>query len=333
MGEGDRLIDLASERVGGVALAASDEFFAPKENLLKPGRGVFLADEYTEHGKWMDGWETRRRREPGHDWCLLRLGIPGIIRTVTVDTNHFRGNHPEACSLEGAEFPEDPTIEMLTTSERWRELLPVSPLQGHTEHQFSVSGSERVTHIRFNIHPDGGVARLRVWGKARPDWSAIAAASQPVDLVAAEHGGRSLESSDQFFSEPSNLIMPGRSSSMKDGWETRRRRDAGHDWVIMALGRRGIASRLVVDTAQFKGNYPESCSVESCDHPSDSEAHLDDAPWSFLLTRTPLGADQEHLFDDLAHSNPITHVRLSIFPDGGVSRFRVFGMPVGEADR
>ena len=211
------LIDLAAARVGGRALRANDEFFAPKENLLAPGRGVFIEGKYTSRGKWMDGWETRRRRTPGHDWCIVRLGIPGVIRAVTVDTNHFRGNHPEACSLDAS------------VRNQWVEILSRSPLHGHAENEFQIASDARVTEVRLNIYPDGGVARLRVWGEARPDWSRLA--HRRIDLAAVGHGTVPVAASDEFFGEPLNLVMPGRPANMGDGWETKRRRGPGHDWV------------------------------------------------------------------------------------------------------
>ncbi len=323
-------VDLAAERVGGIAMAANDEFFAPKENILKEGRGVFREDEYTERGKLMDGWETRRRREPGHDWCLVKLGIPGVIRAVTIDTNHFRGNHPEACSLEACEASSEVDAAALESLESWVVILPESPLEGHSENRFGVISTKRATHVRLHIYPDGGVARLRVWGEARPDWTTMVSAGEAVDLVAVAHGGRSVSCSDRFFSEPSNLIMPGRSHVMNDGWETRRRRGPGHDWTTLALGHRGLVDRLVVDTGQFRGNYPESCSVEGCDHPDATDGEIDTVEdWFEVVPRSPLSADREHSFA-VSGAIPMTHVRLNIFPDGGVSRLRVFGLPSGE---
>lgn len=324
-------VDLAAERVGGSAMAANDEFFAPKENLLKAGRGIFLEDEYTERGKWMDGWETRRRREPGHDWCLIKLGIPGVIRAVSVDTNHFRGNHPETCSLEACHASGDADAAALDALQSWSEVLPVSPLEGHVENRFGVISTERATHVRLHIYPDGGVARLRVWGEARPDWSALMASGEAVDLLAVGHGGRPVACSDQFFGEPSNLILPGRSASMKDGWETRRRRGPGHDWAVLALGRRGVVDSVVVDTGHFKGNYPESCSVEGCDLSGATDEEVATlGNWFEVVPSTALAADREHTFAVPGIARPLTHVRLNIFPDGGVSRFRVYGQPAAE---
>src|SRR5207244_3029602 len=250
------LIDLASARLGGRALLASDEFFAPKENLLAPGRGVFIEGKYTDRGKWMDGWETRRRRGPegGYDWCLIRLGVPGAISAITVDTNHFRGNHPAACSLDAAMLTGSLGGRQLRALDRaFTEVLPRSPLAGHTENEFKVQSGSRYTHVRLKIYPDGGVARLRVWGEARPDWRRIGATRRAIALAAVEHGG-----------------LPG-------------------------------------------GAPPR---------PPPGE----DAGWRELVPRAGLRANARHrLAVARAARVPVTHVRLNIFPDGGVARLRLWG--------
>lgn len=329
-----RWVDLASERLGGRALLANDEFFAPKENLLKPGRGVFVEGKYTERGKWMDGWETRRRRTPGHDWCIVRLGLPGVIRSVTVDTHHFRGNHPEACSVDGCEAEEGTSAEELAgRAGAWTEIVPRSPLAGDAENVFPVDDGRRFTHVRLAIHPDGGVARLRVHGRASPEWDRILTPGEAVDLAAVEHGGLVLACSDEFFGEPRNLLLPGRPEHMGDGWETRRRRGPGHDWVVIRLGRRGTVREVEVDTTHFKGNHPESCSLDGLD-----AAHLPlDAPlpgdddWREILPRTKLRPDTRQRFgEELTARGPVTHVRLRIHPDGGVARLRVRGLPADD---
>ncbi|MFN2384094.1 MAG: allantoicase [Gemmatimonadota bacterium] len=322
--------DLAAERLGGRAVAANDEFFAPKENLLKPGRGIFIEDRYTDRGKWMDGWETRRRRTPGHDWCVVRLGVPGVVHHVVVDTNHFRGNHPERASLDAAWVGADHGEEGFADADlTWTSILPESPLTPHAENAFPVDDPRGWTHVRLNIYPDGGVARLRVHGTAAPDWARLEGAGEPVNLAATAHGGLVLGCSDRFFSAPGNLLAPGRGADMGDGWETRRRRGPGHDWVVIRLGRRGLLRRVEVDTAHFKGNFPESCSLEVHDAgpaPRSAEAAPlpDDVEWREGLPRAPLTADAEHVFTapDVA-ALPATHVRFNIFPDGGVSRLRI----------
>jgi allantoicase len=325
------LIDLASERLGGAVLIANDEFFAPKENLLKPTVPVFLEGEYTDRGKWMDGWETRRRRTPGYDWCVIRLGLPGIIRGVIVDTSYFRGNYPEHCSLEGATIAGLPTEDELASDAiPWIPLLPQTSLAGDSQNKFPVQYAERVTHLRLKIYPDGGVARLRVYGEVSPDWSAIKQRGGEVDLAAVENGGMVLSCSDMFFGHRHNLIMPGCAVNMSDGWETKRRRGPGHDWVIIKLGAAGQIKRVEVDTSHFKGNFPESCSLEARNVEGSATENLSDlsVPWNNILTRRKLHAHTRHLFsDELLQTGTVTHLRFNIFPDGGVSRLRVFGLP------
>ena len=327
-----QLADLAAERLGGAVLAANDEFFAPKENLLKPAQPVFIEGKYTDRGKWMDGWETRRRRTPGHDWCIIRLGLPGVVRGVVVDTSFFRGNFPSHCSIEACALEGSPTLEQLTAPDApWTELLPKSELRGDTQNLFAIADRRRFTHLRFHIFPDGGVARLRVHGEVIPDWQRILAASSPIDLVAITHGGRPLTCSDMYFSAPQNLLLPYPAANMGDGWETQRRRGPGHDWVVLQLGIAGTIQRMEVDTTHFKGNYPESCSLEACNvevESSDSQASW---PWKDVLPRSPLSPDQLHIFEkELAAAGPASHVRFNIYPDGGVSRLRILGTPTRE---
>ncbi len=323
------LIDLASEKLGGAVLFANDEFFAPKENLLKSSAPIFIEGKYTDLGKWMDGWESRRRRSPGYDWCIVRLGSPGRIRGVVVDTSHFKGNYPEQCSLEACSIDGNPDVEQLIgESVEWKELLPVSGLKGDSQSPFDVSSDERVTHLRFKIFPDGGVARLRVYGEVVPDWDKLKRIGGDVDLAAAEHGGLVLSCSDMFFGHRHNLIMPGRASNMSDGWETRRRRGPGHDWVIIQLGQPGHIRHLEIDTSYFKGNFPESCSLEACNASGLTAEALNDpaASWKSVLPRTKLQAHTRHYFEnEVLDAGTVTHIRFNIFPDGGVSRLRVYG--------
>ncbi len=322
------LIDLAAERVGGRALSASDEFFARKENLLKPGRGIFIEGKYTSRGKWMDGWETRRRRGPGHDWCLIRLGMRGMIRGLDVDSNHFIGNAPEHCSLQALDAPGN--AQAVRDSERWTEILAKTPLQPGSQNLLAVRSLRPWTHVRLNIYPDGGVARLRVYGDVIPDWERLARSKKPFDLAGVQNGGLVLASSDMFFGSRNNLIMPGKARNMGEGWETKRRRGPGFDWCLIKLGTSGLVESIEVDTSHFKGNYPESCSLEGCYAPGALPEALasSDTAWVEVLPRTKLGPHQRHFFQEgLKASQPFTHVRLNIFPDGGVSRLRVYGRP------
>ena len=322
------LIDLASERLGGAVLFANDDFFAPKENLLKPSAPVFIEGKYTDLGKWMDGWESRRRRTPGFDWCIIRMGLTGIIRGVVVDTSHFKGNNPEACSLDACIIDGLPTTEQLAgDSVEWTEILSQSNLKGDSLNSFPLSSDRRWTHLRFKIYPDGGVARLRVYGDVVPDWNRLQQIGGELDLAAVENGGVVLACSDMFFGHRHNLIMPGRAANMSDGWETRRRRGPGHDWTIIRLGRPGNIRRLEVDTSWFKGNFPESCSLEACYAAGLPIESLQDPEfvWKPVLARAKLQAHARHCFDELMDVGVASHVRFNIFPDGGVSRLRVFG--------
>ena len=319
------LVDVAAARLGGTVLLANDEFFAPKENLLKPEKPVWREGEYTDRGKWMDGWETRRRRVPGHDWCLIRLGIPAMVHGVIVDTSYFKGNYPEQCSLEAAAVEGATDAEALAAGNgvEWTEILPRSGLRGDAENPFAIAFRGRVTHLRFSIYPDGGVARLRVFGEPLRDPGLRPGSF--ADLAALRNGGLVVGCSDMFFGHRHNLILPGRSTHMGDGWETKRRRGPGHDWIVVRLAARGSITRIEVDTDHFKGNAPESCSVEVCDAPDIAPEQLagGDPGWTTLLPRTPLQADAQHRFD--VSSGPATHARLAIYPDGGIARLRLFG--------
>ena len=322
-------IDLAAERLGGRVLTANDEFFAPRENLLKAAAPVWIADKYTDVGKWMDGWETRRRRTPGYDWCIVKLGLPGAIHGVVVDTTHFKGNFPEQCEIESCAMDGDPNLsQLLDSATKWRVLLPKSSLAGDSRNPFPLELSPRVTHLRLKIYPDGGVARLRVHGEVMPDWPALQRGAGEIDLAAAEHGGWAIVSSDMFFGSSNNLLQPGPSIGMHDGWETRRRRGPGHDWCIVRLGAPAKISRVDVDTSHFKGNYPDSCSLEVCSAPrelTDPEA-LGALPWKEVLANKKLRADSLHSFQkELVESGEATHARFHIYPDGGVARLRIYG--------
>ncbi len=317
------LVDLASQLVGGTTLSATDDFFAAKENLLQPGPAIFDKERYTDLGKWMDGWESRRKRVPGHDHCVIRLGLPGIIHGVDIDTSHFLGNHPPYASIEGAAVADN---DSTVPEDSWEELLPRSPLAPGSHNLFPVLNTGRWTHLRLHIFPDGGVARLRVYGTVVPDWSS--AKKDGIDLASVVNGGAVVAASDMFFGSKENLIMPHVSRDMRDGWETRRRRGPGYDWAIVRLGRPGRVRSIEVDTKHFKGNFPDQCSIDACHAPDQSIDGLSwtQHSWTPLMGKTKLAADKNHRFEkELADVGPVSHVMLNIYPDGGVSRMRVFG--------
>jgi allantoicase len=320
------LTDLAAERLGGKALLCSDDFFAEKENLLKPGRGIFIADKYTDRGKWMDGWESRRKREPGHDWCIIQLAVSGKIHGVDIDTNYFLGNHPPHASIDAVNIPAGQPIDPSTI--QWKEILPKSPLDPGSQNFYAITDHTIYSHLRLNIYPDGGVARLRVYGEVFKDWNTVKENEQ-IDLAAAVNGAKSVLCNDMFFSHMDNLILPGRGINMGDGWETKRNRTPNNrDWVIVRLAHKGIIEKILVDTCHFKGNYPDSCILEGTALPVEEESKLgtDAVKWTTILPQSKLSADHEHYFEkEIANKNPSTHVRLTILPDGGVSRMRLWG--------
>ena len=307
-----RLPDLASRALGGAVVAANDEFFAAKENLVSAVPAAARA-EFGHKGKEYDGWETRRRRSPGHDWAVVRLGAAGIVAGVVVDTAFFTGNFPPCASLDGAAVEGHPSADELLKAD-WQPLLPLSDLAGDTANAFAVDSDRRVTHVRLNIHPDGGVARLRVHGTVVPDPRVLDAG--PFDLAALENGGSVAAVSNEFYGRPAQLIGRGLARSMGEGWETARRRDDGNDWVEVSLACEGVVSLAELDTSYFLGNAPGSASLTGL--AGDGEVPL--------LPRTRLQPDTRHRFV-LERAPAVDRVRLDVFPDGGMARLRLWGRP------
>lgn len=362
--------DLACETVGGKVIFATDEWFAPANNLLKREPPQFIASAFTDFGKWMDGWETRRKRIAGHDWCIILLGVPGLIHGFDVDTSFFTGNHSPHVSIQAGCLDQLPTFTLegdrtgmaasdsqmaavaKLASEAWPELVSVSELQpGYSDschNYFRVNFNRRVTHLRLNMYPDGGIARLRVYGVGQRDWSSVST-NQLVDLVALTNGGVCLGYSDAHFGHPRNMIGLGRAANMGDGWETARRLDRpkklkvdqqgilqvpGREWAVFRLGHPGRISRIEVDTNHFKGNFPDSCRIEACTLTPEEEAQCirsrwNSEKWQVLLPPQKLRPHHIHHYSEaeLMLSHPVSHVRLIIAPDGGVSRLRLWGRP------
>lgn len=315
-------VDLAQPRLGSRVLSSSDDFFASHDRLIDPAEPVFKPGIYDDNGKWMDGWESRRKRGQGHDHCIIALGCPGTIAGVEVDTRHFTGNFPKAASLEACLLPAGVSIE----DAEWVEILAPQALRGDARQFFRLDlGDARWNHLRLNAYPDGGIARLRIYGAVAVDW---AAASGQLDLAALVNGGRAVVASDAHFGALANIIAPGSGRDMGDGWETRRRREPGFDWGILKLGHAGTIRMLEVDTAHFKGNFAFKVSV--------CGALLGDLPdvtlpalaiyWPVLLPPTALHADTVHIFErELREIGPVDHLRIDMIPDGGISRLRAWG--------
>ncbi len=314
-------IDLACASMGGKALLTNDDFFAEVTNLLKPEAAVFDPDAFTERGKLMDGWESRRKRVPGHDWAIIELGVRGVIRGVDIDTAHFLGNHPPYGSIEACNIDGPITPEQLRDEVNWTPIVEQVPLQRGSRNLYGVQSNEKWTHVRLHMYPAGGIARLRVYGDPAPR----VALDDEVDLAAATNGGRPVGCSDMFFSPMVNLVAPGRAINMGGGWESKRRRDDGHDWIAIELGVPGIIRKAVLDTHHFKGNYPDQASLEGIWWPgAPAGAVLQSDGWEQFLAPTKLRADDAREFDGL-DAGPFTHVRLRIYPCGGVSRMRLWG--------
>lgn len=314
-------VDLAQPRLGSRVVYATDDFFADKARLIDPAPPVFIPGKYDDNGKWMDGWESRRKRTPGHDWCVIRLGVAGKVAGFEIDTRHFTGNYPPHAEVELCRSDE------VNPAEGWVRVTPRLALAGDDRIYVPVDHADAATHVRLHIFPDGGVARLRVWGEVTLDWSS-AAGDAAIDLLAMGHGGRGIIANDEHYGRVENLTAPGRGVDMGDGWETRRRREPGHDWAILELGAPGEIERIVVDTAHFKGNYPDHCAIQASAeaHGTPEEIGQQAEGWPLLLPKVKLEAHAEHVFEDeIARIGAVRFVRVNIYPDGGLSRLRLFG--------
>ncbi|ACU73586.1 allantoicase [Catenulispora acidiphila DSM 44928] len=320
-----QLTDLAARDVGGAVVWANDEFFGEKESLIRPEPPTFSPATFGHKGQVVDGWETRRRRPGGpgvegteHDSAIVRLGLPGVIRGVTIDTAFFLGNYPPHARVEAASVPGFPTPADLLAAE-WTEIVPTSPLSGGSEQHFEAEiTGRRFTHVRLAMIPDGGIARFRVYGEAVPD--PVFLAGVPVDLAALTNGARIVAASNMFFSAPENLIKPAESRVMGEGWETARRRDDAGDWIEVRLVAQGVPAVIEIDTANYKGNAPDHIVLLGADRPGQEAG----SNWFEVIAQTRMLPDYKHRFR-LEGARPVTHLRLEVRPDGGVARLRAFG--------
>jgi len=319
-----RRVNLASPRLGAEATACSDDFFAPMARMLLDEPPVWRPGVFDENGKWMDGWESRRRRDAGHDWCVVKLGARGRIAGVDVDTSFFTGNNPRAAEVWAVRSDTPPT-----DAAPWRRIVPAAALSPNAHHFLKAEGGdEAYDWVRLDILPDGGVARLRVYGDPVPAWDDVDPAAE-VELSALRNGGRIVAFNDAHYGEVEALLSAGRGRDMGDGWETRRRREPGHDWIIVQLGAAGTVARIEIDTAHFKGNFPDRASLQAAEvgWGTDESVVTQSMFWPRLMAEKPLGPDRIHVFsgEDLESLGPVTHVKLNIHPDGGISRLRIFG--------
>ncbi len=315
-------INLAQPRLGAKPFYCTDDFFAECSRMLEPQAPVFIDGKFDDNGKWMDGWETRRRRNGGYDHAIVQLGLAGIIKGVDIDTTHFTGNYPPAASLDACNSAGDPD-----DNTDWVNLIASVSLSGDSHHYFEIDEGASFTHIRLNIYPDGGVARLRIYGQVQCDWSEKDPKAV-YNLAATEHGARAIAWNNAHFGAAANLLAPGPGVNMGDGWETRRRREPGNDWCIIELGHIGVIEQAIVYTAHFKGNYPDRCSLQAAlvEGGTRDSIITQSLFWPELLAPSKLEMDNLHEFTDaIIGIGAVSHVRLNLFPDGGVSRLRLLG--------
>ena len=315
-----QLTNLADHRIGAKVLSCSDDFFAEANRMLQFSAPIFIKDKFDEHGKWMDGWETRRKRHSGYDWAIIQLGVAGKVKFLDIDTTFFTGNYPASASVEACYAPTGDI-----SNAEWYPILDNSILGSSQHHLFNISCDFTCTHVRLNIFPDGGIARFRIYGDVQVQ---VLDKSQTLDLLALENGGRVIAYSDAHFGHPQNLINPGRGINMGDGWETKRRRAPGFDWCILALGQAGKIEKIEIDTAHFKGNFPAEVSIQAIyiKDATDPQLIPQSMFWPFLLQAQPMQMDYIHSYiNEIIQHESISHIRVNMIPDGGISRIRLWG--------
>ncbi len=319
------LTNLASPKIGTKIIEVSDDFFGEASRMLNDKEPVFIEDKYDEHGKWMDGWESKRRRDGGNDWAIIELGSPGIITEIDIDTSFFTGNFPPFASIEGIYSDQKPSKDS-----DWIKILSKTSLKGDSDNKFKIESKTKVNYIKLQIFPDGGVARLRLFGEVKLDWDIYNNKKDLIELSSLKLGGSIVAYNNAHYGDVSALLSDGRGKTMGDGWETRRRRELGNDWIIIKLATKGLIKKIEIDTAHFKGNYPDQASVQASnfdENKSLEEIINDSQNWKYVLDKSKLQADNIHNYEvDEMSTEGVTHVRLNIYPDGGVSRLRIFGL-------
>ena len=317
------LVNLASPKMGTKILAFSDDFFGEVTRMLNDKEPIFIEDKYDNHGKWMDGWESKRRRDGGNDWAILKLGSAGIISKIEIDTSYFTGNFPPFFSLEGIYSETDPNKDS-----NWKSLIAKTNLVGDCKNNFELNLKEKFNFVRLQIFPDGGVARIRLFGEVKYNWDRFNN-EEIIELSSLKLGGSILAYNNAHYGDVSALLSKGRGKTMGDGWETRRRREPGNDWIIIKLAQKGIIEKIEIDTAHFKGNYPDRASIQAISidkNITTKDLIQSSEKWDFILDETKLTADNIHEYEINSNSKAeATHIRLNIYPDGGVSRLRIFG--------
>ncbi|KAG0294925.1 hypothetical protein BGZ96_000162 [Linnemannia gamsii] len=284
-------IDLAVATRGGKVLTLSDEWFADCSNLLTATAPISAPGRFVPTGAWYDGWETRRHNSPNYDWCVIQLGYPGNIAGFEIDTSYFTGNH-----------------------------APFVALNPGSRHGFKLEQptADAYTHVRFCMYPDGGVARLRVYGnvhQVHPENK-----HEIYDLASAAAGSMITDLSDAHYGHPSNMLLPGRGHDMSDGWETKRSRSPGHvDFATIKFGQPGHITDIEVDTAHYMGNPPKAVTIEGYEIGSEQPI--------VLLSEAPMTPHRQHFFKvpvELTEKR-IAQIKVVMIPDGGIKRIRAWG--------
>ena len=323
-------INITSSDFGSKVIYCSDEFFADSGRMLQASEPLWIEGKYDENGKWMDGWESRRRRDGKNDFCFIRLGSPSIINNFNIDTSHFTGNFAPAISILGCSVPggttDDRVVDGSAVSE-WFDLLDQEKLEGDSHNLFSCKTNQPITHLKITLYPDGGIARLRAYGQAWADETKYEITG--TNVISKESGARALFANDEHFGCLSNILEEHTPLSMADGWETRRRRKPGNDWGVIVLSKPAKVHEIIVDTSFFKGNFPDTFSISSANIlNADVDTLIEDSKtWSKIIDRKKLEMNQIHVFkkSELLHQDPITHIRIDIFPDGGIARLKLIG--------
>ena len=318
------LIDLAQPRLGTKVIYKTDDFFASANRIISPTEPVFKVGVFDKHGKWMDGWESRRKRTAGHDYIIIKLGKPGTIKKVDVDTSHFNGNQPAMISIEGANSNSNKINQL-----KWQPLLSEKKTKANSHHYFTVNSDKVFTHIKFNIFPDGGVARLRLYGSIA---KSSKLKNKKINLASLLDGSSVIACNNEHFGKAENILAPGKAKNMGDGWETRRRRGKGFDWLILnSLDGKEI-DKIEISTHHFKGNFPSHCSLQAAYLPNSKNSKQivkSSNNWKYLLKDAKLSANKVHVFkNNLMKKDKINFIKINIFPDGGISRFRIYGKSI-----
>ena len=319
------LIDLAQPRLGSKVIFKTDDFFASANRIINPSPAVFKEGLFDKNGKWMDGWESRRKRTSGHDFLIIKLGKSGSINKVDVDTSHFNGNQPSMISLEGC-YSKSKNIKDL----KWKTLIGKKKTKANSPHMFKSSSKSIFTHIKLNIFPDGGVARLRLYGSISKENNKFG--NKTINLASLLNGASVIACNNEHFGKAENILAPGKAKNMGDGWETRRRRDKGFDWLILNPINGKKIDKIEISTHHFKGNFPSHCSLQAAFVPnkkSSSSIIKNSVKWKFLLNKVNLSANKTHKFKNILMKNDkINFIKINIFPDGGISRFKIFGKSI-----